>query len=222
MLRSQTSRWAICSSVALALVLVLALPAASQGSLAPRRPVSAEVAARAAEEALAYARVSYPAGNGTQEGMPFKLGGQTTLLQFLQRVQEGADPRSMGVDASGLVVNVYRTVIPGLTFLVQAGSSGLAETDDATSAAIFYWNVDAVDLSAAVPGDLLFFKSATGEPSGVAVVTGIAPERVDFVVASAREGRVIESFARPGGSYWQANVLGLGRLLVPERVEASL
>lgn len=199
----------------LAMMLVWTPLAAGQAAVAPRQPISPDVAAQAAEEALNYARVRFPADGQTQQGMPFLLGGQTTLEQFLEAVQNGADPRSMGVDASGLVVNVYQSVIPGLTFLMQGGPSGLVEVADASSSAIFYWNVNAVDVEAAMPGDLLFFKGASGEPTGVAIVTQVAPDRVDFVVASARQGRVVETFARPGGTYWQGSILGLGRLLVP-------
>ncbi len=195
--------------------VLVAAPGSGAQTIASRQPVSPEVAAQAAEEALNYARVQYPLNGESQQGMPFRLGGQTTLEQFLEAVQNGADPRSMGVDASGLVVNVYRSVIPGLTFLMQGGPAGLVEVTDANSAAIFYWNVNAVDLEEAVPGDLLFFKGASGDPTGVAIITRIGPDRVDFVVASARQGRVVETFAWPGSAYWQGNILGLGRLLVP-------
>lgn len=199
----------------LVLTLAWAPLAAGQGGVAPRQPISPELAAMAAEEALNYARVQYPVEGRTEQGMPFRLGGQTTLEEFLEAVQNGADPRSLGVDASGLVVNVYRSVVPELTFLMQGGSSGLIEAADVSSSAIFYWNVNAVDVEEAMPGDLLFFKGGSGEPAGVAIVTRVSPERVDFVVASAGRGRVIETFARPGGAYWQGNVLGLGRLLIP-------
>lgn len=205
--------WSLGALVAL--MLVWAPLASGQGVVAPRQPISPEVAAQAAEEALNYARVQFPVEGQTQQGMPFRLGGQTTLEEFLEAVQNGADPRSMGVDASGLVVNVYQSVIPGLTFLMQGGPSGLVEVTDVSSSAIFYWNVNAVDLEAAMPGDLLFFKGGSGEPTGVAIVTRVSPERVDFVVASAGQGRVIQTFARPGGAYWQRSILGLGRLLVP-------
>ena len=126
--------------------VLVAAPGSGAQTIASRQPVSPEVAAQAAEEALNYARVQYPLNGESQQGMPFRLGGQTTLEQFLEAVQNGADPRSMGVDASGLVVNVYRSVIPGLTFLMQGGPAGLVEVTDANSAAIFYWNVNAVDL----------------------------------------------------------------------------
>ncbi|BAS25996.1 NlpC/P60 family protein [Limnochorda pilosa] len=214
MARSMRVRRAAC--LGLAAVLVLGVHATGQQAPAPREPLSVEAAAQAAEEALSYARLSYPVGDETQQGMPFKLAGQTTLQEFLDAVQAGADPGSMGVDASGLVVNVYRSVVPGLTFLWQATESGLSEATDASSQALFYWNVDAVDLASAVPGDLLFFKGRSGDPQGVAIITRLSPERVDFVVASARAGKVVETFARPGGTYWQENVLAMGRLLIPQ------
>ncbi|HEY8531868.1 MAG TPA: NlpC/P60 family protein [Limnochorda sp.] len=214
MSRTGLRQLALPSAVVLVLMLAWAPLAAGQGSVAPRQPISPELAAMAAEEVLNYARVQYPVDGRTEQGMPFRLGGQTTLEEFLEAVQNGADPRSMGVDASGLVVNVYRSVIPELTFLMQGGS-GLVEATDVSSSALFYWNVNAVDVDEAMPGDLLFFKGSGGEPSGVAIVTRVSPDRVDFVVASSSRGRVIETFARPGGAYWQGNVLGLGRLLIP-------
>ncbi len=66
-------------------------------------------------------------------------------------------------------------------------------------------------------GDLVFFGGTVdGEVyvSGVGVVTGRSGTRVDFVVASAREGRVIHTFARTDGDYWRGNIVGAGRFLV--------
>jgi len=124
----------------------------------------------------------------------------------------------VGVDASGLAVNALRALGPGVRFAATAGHNPTWWAD-ATSAVLYNFNVvhlDPVELRA---GDLVFFGGTVdGEVfvQGVGVVTGRSGTRVDFVVASAREGRVIHTFARTDGDYWRSNIIGAGRFLVRE------
>lgn len=124
----------------------------------------------------------------------------------------------VGVDASGLAVNALRALGPGVRFAATAGHNP-TWWDDATSAVLYNFNVVHLDPAELRAGDLVFFGGTVdGEVfvQGVGVVTGRSGTRVDFVVASAREGRVIHTFARTDGDYWRSNIIGAGRFLVRE------
>lgn len=123
-----------------------------------------------------------------------------------------------GVDASGLAVNALRSLGPGVRFAATVGDDPVWWAD-ATSAMLHDFNVVAVDGSRLRAGDLVFFgttRDGDVSVSGVGVVTGRTGTRVDFVVASAREGRVIQTFARTDGDYWRGNIVGAGRFLMKD------
>lgn len=128
----------------------------------------------------------------------------------------GALLPAVGVDASGVVVNALRTLYPDVRFAATAGDEPTWWAD-ATSALLYQFNTVHLDPAELRAGDLVFFGGTVdGEVyvSGVGVVTGRSGTRVDFVVASAREGRVIHTFARTDGDYWRGNIVGAGRFLV--------
>lgn len=122
----------------------------------------------------------------------------------------------LGVDASGVAVNALRSLGTGVRFAATAGDDPVWWAD-ATSALLHDFNVVEVDPIELRAGDLVFFGGVLDGDvyvSGVGVVTGRTGTRVDFVVASARAGRVIHTFARTDGDYWQGNIVGAGRFLV--------
>lgn len=122
----------------------------------------------------------------------------------------------LGVDASGVAVNALRALGPAVRFAASGGASP-AWLADATSSMLYHYNVVHLDPSEIRAGDLIFFGTAgagTVSVTGVGVVTGRSGTRVDFVVASAREGRVVATFARTDGEYWRDNIVGAGRFLI--------
>lgn len=182
-------------------------------------PLSEDQGRRFAEAALAYADVTYVLDGEERQGMPYVWGGRTEVGTF-QDATAGGDgfaggSADLGVDASGLVVAALLDVFPGARFFAST-DNGLVLWADTTSAALFHHNAAAVEPSQLRAGDLVFFgsKSEDGavDVGGVGVVTGRSGARVDFVVASAGQGRVIHTFARIDGEYWQNNIVGAGRL----------
>lgn len=200
-------------AVVLSLVLALGMSASlAIASEAERVPITEEEGQRIAEAALSYTEVQPIAT--AEPGMPFLWGGRTTLEELVQYAGPGGVPETVGVDASGLVVNVLRAVLgPDVRFVASVGGRKV-RLADATSRILYEDNVQAVEPQRARPGDLLFF-GQDGDISGVAVVVERRGDRIDFVVASARTGRVIRTFARIGGEYWQKTIVGVGRFLKP-------
>lgn len=209
-----------------------------------RRPLTVEEGLRVAEAALAFAELEYVSGDTVLRGMPYLWGGRTTVTEFSSAVEgadraamteqqvvpatastaSDADPApkaeaalsGLGVDASGVAVNALRSLGIGLRFAASGGDEPVWWAD-ATSAVLYDFNVVAVPPEELRAGDLVFFgRTLDGDiyVSGVGVVTGRTGTRVDFVVASAREDRVIHTFARTDGDYWQGNIVGAGRFLV--------
>ena len=176
-------------------------------------PVNDETAARALEEALRYATVTYETGGGTQQGVAYLWGGRMSVEAFLGAVAEGKRPGAeAGVDASGLVVNAYRAADPGLRFRTVAGGTERYAAD-ATSRTLYEWNVEFVPYTSLRPGDLIFFQDERGEVTGVAIFERLEGPNVHFVVASANAGKVIRTFANVNNEYWKTRVKATGRLL---------
>lgn len=199
--------------VALASVL-LVLAAAAQ---AERRPLTPDEGDRVARAALRFAHVEYFDGDATVEGVPYLWGGRLTVEEFLDRLAGGESPRTLGTDASGVAVAALRALDADLRF-AGAPDGQPAWLPDATSAILYRWNVTHVSTDDVQPGDLIFFRGETGDGiSGVGIVTGSRDGRVEFVVASAREGRVVHTFLRTAGDYWQTRVAAIGRFLLPPR-----
>lgn len=198
----------------LILMLSLLFPSSMVAAEPGRVPVTEEEGRRIAAAALRYTEVE-PAGSAASErGMPFLWGGRSTVEELAQGAGVGDSAGVLGVDASGLVVNVMRTVFgSGIRFVAVVDGEEV-RLADATSHILYRYNVEPVDPREARPGDLLFF-GRDGDINGVAVVAERGAGRIDFVVASARAGRVIRTFARIGGEYWQNSVAGLGRFLKP-------
>lgn len=184
--------------------------------------MTAERGQRLAEAALAYAEVTFVVDGEEQQGMPYAWGGRTGLDGLKERLSGGDGvgvlPQDIGVDASGLVVAALRDIDGGVRFFASA--TGDVRWADATSALLYEWNTKAVDIQDARAGDVVFFGSKAvdgrAQVEGVGVVTAVSGSRVDFVVASAGQGRVVHTFARADGEYWQNNILGIGRLTLPD------
>ena len=186
---------------AAAVVFGLVLTGAAQESA---WTISAEHAQAALEEALRY----------VEAGVPFKLGGKITVEQYLAlKQQDPSAASSAGVDASGLVVNAFRAVLPDLVLFAGPPESG-RKAAYVTSAQLFRYNTVPVPLEQARPGDLLFFRSPDGdEITGVAIVSELRGPIVRVVVASASRGRVAHIGLSTTGEYWATHVAGLGRLI---------
>ncbi|HLT57687.1 MAG TPA: NlpC/P60 family protein [Limnochordales bacterium] len=180
-----------------------------------RRPLTEEEGRQVALAALAYAEVTYTIGEETFQGVPYRWGGRVTVSQFLDQVAGGDGLDELGVDASGVAVEALRSIEPGLRFLVGPPDNPVFWAD-ATSAVLYEFNVEPVAPDQLRAGDLIFFRSGDGGIGGVAVVTGRSGTRVDFVVASARQGRVVHTFARTDGDYWRSHIVGGGRFLLTQ------
>lgn len=192
-----------------ALAGLAALEAAEEGAL-DRRPLTAEEGQRVAEAALHYARLTLP-GSTDEPGVPYVWGGRISAEEYLRRAGSEESGQKLGVDASGLAVNALRALGP-VRFAHRQGDRWVY-TADTNSRALYEYNVEPVPPRELRAGDLLFFGDDQNV-TGVAVVTGRQGERVDFVVASQRAGRVIQTFARIDGPYWQDHILGGGRFLL--------
>lgn len=170
-----------------------------------------------ARRALAYATVTYVVEGEERQGVPFLLGGRTRLTQFEDLVAGGdlADDalQNVGIDASGVVVAVLKDLDPNVRFAASTGDDPVLWAD-ATSSLLAQYNIVRLPAAELRAGDLLFFGSVDSV-TGVAIITGRTGARIDFVVASAGQGRVIHTFARTDGEYWQNNIVGGGRLALP-------
>lgn len=144
--------------------------------------------------------------------------GAATATPVAPEEAYAAAVSGLGVDASGLAVNALRALGPNVRFAASLGPEPTWWAD-ATSALLYDYNVIHIEPEEVRAGDLVFFGTTLDEKvsvSGVGIVTGRAGTRVDFVVASARQGKVIHTFARTDGDYWQGNIVGVGRFLVRE------
>lgn len=232
MFRNGVRTWPRRSAAVLFIAgIFIGLSGFAQGQSAVERAVLEPAEAeQVADTALAYAEVVYVVGEEEERGFPYLWGGRTGLQAFRSAIEdahvtavagggtrEGAI-KGLGVDASGLVVAVLRDVFPGVRFNAAEGN-GAALWADVTSALLYEYNSVAVEPSALRAGDLVFFGTLPEDEavnvSGVGIVTGRSGTRVDFVVASAGQGRVIHTFARADGDYWRDNIVGTGRLALP-------
>lgn len=221
--------------VVVLLGVAVAMVAAGADAAWDRRPLTAEEGQQVAEAALAYAEVTYSVGDEEQQGVAYAWGGRATVQQFLASVsgyEGGGEPPAddaapVGVDASGLVVNALRSLNAGIRFAASPGDKPVLLAD-ANSSSLYAYNVTPVEPEQVRPGDLLFFgrrsdeeEGSTVSVTGVAVITRQEGERVYFVTASQRQGRVVHTFARIGGDYWRDNIVGAGRFLYGPAEAAS-
>lgn len=203
-------RWALIFTAALFVLLLPAVLQAADEAVSHRRPLTAQEGLLVAEAALRYARLTIP-GSAEEPGVPYVWGGRTSAEEYLRQAGSGSGGQKLGVDASGLVVNALRVLGP-VKFVDRHGDR-LVYVSDANSRTLFEHNVEPVPPHQLRAGDLLFFGDAQNV-TGVAIVIGRQGDRVDFVVASQRAGRVIQTFARIDGPYWREAVVGGGRFLL--------
>ncbi len=187
----------------LLMIMLLCLPAEQAGAATDyvQKTVTPEQARAACNAALEYAN----------HGVYFKLGGQVTVEAF------AANPTpDQGIDASGLVVNVYRSVLGDIRFAAGGGEKPLLVADVASSH-LFNWNTLSIGLDQLQAGDLLFFKNTAGRISGVGIFVKRQGDLVHFVIPSSSKGRVVETFYNIRNEYWQNQFAGAGRLVYWQR-----
>lgn len=100
-----------------------------------------------------------------------------------------------GMDCSGLVLKAF-----------SENGINLPRTsaDQATKGV-------AINLSAAVPGDLIFFDTnATGRINHVGIVTNSSGEQLEFIHSSSSKGVKVSSLS---SSYWSARLVAARRIL---------
>lgn len=141
----------------------------------------------------------------------YLYGGRMSLETYLAKLEAGLTPgEEIGIDASALVVNAYRHVIPNIRFYFDGSQS--TTVADATSSILANYNIKPISQEELVPGDLIFFKSASGNISGAAIFSEIKGRVIYFITASANAGKVILTNALLDGSYWTSSFAGFGRL----------
>ncbi|MCK9221494.1 MAG: C40 family peptidase [Limnochordia bacterium] len=173
--------------------------------------VTAAQAEQALKVALEYAEFDYVYRGQSYTGMPYRLGGRTTLSELEEALILGESIDNLGLDASGLVVNCYREVLPDAKFLFKS-DQGFVPVTDVNSYALFNWNVSLQPLEELRPGDLIFFKSEKGRIMGVGILVRTTINQVRCVVASETSGKITETGMMLSGSYWNTHYAGGGRL----------
>ena len=170
-----------------------------------------------AEQALAaameYVTVEYRVDGELHQGVAYLYGGQDTVAAYLDKLKQGAEPGSQtGIDASGLVINAYKAVYPALELVSMAGSREL-RVKDASSEALYLWNVRSLSADELRPGDLVFFGTEGRRVTGVALYAGRRGDLMEIVTASQSRGKVVLTTVRIGGDYWDNSFAGAGRLI---------
>lgn len=174
--------------------------------------VSAEIGEMVLAQALRFVDLEFEANGGLHQGVAYLWGGRMGVDEYVAAVQAGAQPGvDAGVDASGVVVQSIRSVLPGHKFAGAPG--GAAPVVQATSATLFHFNVAEVAVDELRPGDLLFFQDSAGNVSGVGIFERRVGPNVHFIIASARAGRVIKTFYNVNNDSWKTQFKAAGRLL---------
>lgn len=169
---------------------------------------------QALEAAREYVSVRYQYNGQERQGVAYLSGGQDTVADYLEKVKQGAEPgKKAGIDASGLVINAYKTVYPQLQFISRTPEGKKVMVRDASSEILYLWNIEPAAPEDLKPGDLIFFRSPQGRINGVALYSGRQGNYIRIIVASYRKGKVIETGIRINGEYWNERVAGAGRLL---------
>ncbi len=141
----------------------------------------------------------------------YLYGGRQSVEAYLAALADGKVPgQDIGADASAVVVNAYRNVIPNIRFFFDQSQKTLVA--DATSSVIANYNSVPISQDELVPGDLIFFKDASGNINGIAIFSEIKGEVIHFITASANQGKVVRTNAYFHGAFWTNSFAGYGRL----------
>ena len=88
----------------------------------------------------------------------YLYGGRQSVEAYLAALADGKVPgQDIGADASAVVVNAYRNVIPNIRFFLIRVKRPVADT----SSVIANYNSVPISQDELVPGDLIFFKDAS-------------------------------------------------------------
>lgn len=175
---------------------------------------SVEERAQALAAAREYAEIEYLYDDQPCSGVAYLNGGQDTVAEYLTELEAGAIPGvDIGIDASGLVINAYKSVYPGLRLVYQSTSEKRSMVSDASSQTIYQWNVERIEPEALTLGDLIFFGTSPNRISGVGLYAGRLGRSIRVIIASASQQKVVETGIIFGGDYWTNNVVGAGRLI---------
>ena len=170
-------------------------------------------AKQALEAAMEYVTLEYDSEGELRQGVAYCFGGQDNISNYLSKISQGAEPgKEAGIDASGLVINAYRSVYPALRF-VQVSNSRELVVNDANSMTLYLWNVRPLPPEELEPGDLVFFGTDGSGINGVALYAGEQDGRMQIVTASQSQGKVVVTGMRLGGDYWKRSFAGAGRLI---------
>lgn len=115
-----------------------------------------------------------------------------------------------GIDCSGLVIEAYRSAMPGL----RLQTWGKPISDDACALDLYYYNTVQVALSELREGDLIFTTNGKGPHpvSHVLMVKTLSKGLVTFINATTRYGRVVEETWDINSAIWKQSYVGTGRL----------
>lgn len=141
----------------------------------------------------------------------YLYGGRLSVDAYLAALADGKLPgEEIGVDASAVVVNAYRHVIPDIRFFFDASQKTLVK--DATSQVIAKYNSMPITQDELTPGDLIFFKDSAGNINGIAIFSELKGSVIHFITASANAGKVVRTNAYLDGEFWTTRFAGFGRL----------
>lgn len=191
----------------------LAADASGAAGVDGRSVVPAELAQAALAEALRFADVTYEHEGIERQGVAYLLGGRISVERYVDAIAQGKAPGvDVGIDASGLVVQAYLAADPAFRFVSRPGGESLL-VRDASSTALYQWNVRTVPVEQLRPGDLIFFQNEGGRVAGVGIFERREGPNVHYIVASANAGRVIKTFNNVNNDYWRTRFLAAGQLL---------
>lgn len=189
------------SGVLLGLMLTAIITSTAIAAASNQYLITDTQAKQAYEYALAYVK----------NEVAYLYGGRQSVEAYLDGLAKGKTPgEDIGVDASGLIVNAYRHVIPNIRFYFD--QSQTTTVADATSSLLYNFNCKPITQTELQPGDLIFFQNAAGNITGVAVFSHISGDVIHFITASVNAGKVVLTNALLSGNYWKTNFAGFGRL----------
>lgn len=117
----------------------------------------------------AYSSAEYYAVNN----VPYEWGGDYYI-----------EPRSMGVDCSGLIISNYKYALKGTGYSLPFS--------DSTAHDMYQYYSNPVNYPQ--KGDLVFWKNSSGRVYHIALLEGISGGKVYFIDASTNEGKVTYRF----------------------------